>query len=91
MKGNSFKDISDTCIKTVKKNTPEKSIDIISKLINPNDGKSIGKKKALDIYISLISYAVPYEKSLYSHNFTLYQTKKDKKIEKAKKHVNKVS
>lgn len=89
MKTNNFEDISDICLKTVQKCTPEKSIEKISKLINPKTDKKIGILKSLKIYISLVSYSVPYDENLYSHNYPLYRSKIDKNVSRATKYVSK--
>jgi hypothetical protein len=87
MKNNSFENISDICLDTVKKCSPEKSIEKISKLINPKTNKKIGMLKALKIYISLVSYTVPYDENVYSHNYPLYRSKIDKNVSRATKYV----
>lgn len=88
MKELSFYDLSNTCIKIVKKNTPEKSIDKISVLINPKTEKKVGKVMALKVYKSLVSYTVPYNKKLYENNYTLYNCKINANIQRAENYIS---
>jgi hypothetical protein len=72
------------CKDIIKKNSPEKSIDIISKMKTP-DGEKIGKDNALKIYKIFSLESVEY-KDEYKFNYRKYMKNVDKNIDKATKY-----
>jgi hypothetical protein len=75
-------------INIVKKNDPEKSVQLISKIKLP-DHTLIGLEKAAKIYIRFSDYSVVYNKKIHIYNGSLWINKVNKNISKAIKIKNK--
>jgi len=86
-KEESYNIISKNCLNIIKNNSPEKSINIISKMKFGNN--NIGNESALKIYKSLSSSLVDYDSKLYCNNVSQYKNKVRVKIDKATKAANK--
>ena len=82
-KEESYNIISKNCLNIINNNSPEKSINIISKMKVGNN--SIGNEYALKIYKSLSTSLVDYDSKLYSNNISQYKNKVRIKIDKATK------
>jgi hypothetical protein len=85
-KEESYNNISKNCLNIIKNNSPEKSINIISKM-KIHDNK-IGNESALKIYKSFSSSVVDYDSKLYCNNVSKYKEKVRVKIDKATKAAN---
>lgn len=82
-------ELSEKIINIIKKETPEKAIDKICCLKNPNTDKKLGKKVALDIYKCYAVNSVPYIKKLYENNYTEWSLKINANIKRASNHISK--
>jgi len=86
-KEESYNIISKNCLNIIKNNSPEKSINIISKMKVGNN--NIGNEDALKIYKSFSNSIVDYDSKLYCNNISQYKNKVRVKLEKATKAANK--
>ena len=86
-KEESYNIISKNCLNIIKNNSPEKSINIISKMKIGNN--NIGNESALKIYKSLSSSLIEYDSKVYCNNVSQYKNKVRVKIDKATKAANK--
>ena len=86
-KEESFNNISKNCLNIIKNNSPEKSINIISKMKVGNE--NIGNEFALKIYKSFSNSVVEYDCKLYCNNISEYKNKVRIKLDKATKAANK--
>lgn len=72
-------------INIMKKNSPENSVEIISKLNNPITGEKIGKKKAIRIYVVNVEDTIDYDEDLYGNNMSKYNALIGKKLNRIHK------
>ena len=69
-------------INIMKKNSPEDSVKIISKLKNPYTDEIIGHKKAIRIYVVNVKNIVEYDSEKYANNISKYNSLINEKINK---------
>lgn len=67
-------------INIMKKNSPEESIEKISKLNNPYTNAEIGKKKAIKLYVVNVDKIVKYDEEKYGNNMSKYNSMINNKL-----------
>ena len=82
MRKNDISNIENRIINIMKKNSPENSIKLISKIKNPYTNKELGKNKAIRLYISNVEVTVPYDPDKYGNNISEYNRLINNKIRK---------
>jgi hypothetical protein len=82
-----FANLAKKCIKIIENNNPEDSIEKISKLKRPDNGKRVGYENALEIYKLYLKKTVEYDEEKYRFNITCYKNKLKKNMNKATKYA----
>ena len=82
MRNDDINNFKNRIINIMKKNSPENSIKLISKIKNPYNDKELGKNKAIRIYISNVSEVVKYDPDKYGNNISEYNRLINDKIRK---------
>jgi hypothetical protein len=84
-----YDELSNKCISIISKNSPEKSIDKISKLNLPGENIKFGKSSAFKIYKDYVKHSVVYDEDKYKNNINAYKSKLNKNIKIAREYVEK--
>ena len=87
MSNTSANNITKKCKEIIKNNSPQKSIDIISNIINPVDKNKFGPENALKIYKVLSDDSEEYDINKYKNNINKYKNNVNNNINKASKHA----
>lgn len=82
MRNNDITNLQNRIINIMKKNSPENSIKLISKIKNLYNDKELGKNKAIRLYISNVQEVVKYDSDKYGNNISEYNRLINDKIKR---------